>query len=89
MGLLLTFETIHDALAAEKAYAGSAELVPLPPRVKSDCGFGLLVADSSDPGAEIVARLRGSGSRIAGIYAVIESDAESGKRKEKTYERIY
>jgi hypothetical protein len=77
--LILTFATIHEALAAEKAAGETGEmLVPLPPRIKSDCGYGLLV-----PGAESledprIAALVEAGIRFAGAY----------RMKEKAYERI-
>lgn len=101
MAILLTFASIHAALAAEKAAdrqdrTSDAEvsaseapmLVPLPPQVKSDCGFGLLImaADSLDD--RRVADLLGDGVHIDGAYRVIETENGNSTRKEMRYERL-
>ena len=101
MAILLTFASIHAALAAEKAAdqqgrasgfeaSGSAAptLVPLPPRVKSDCGFGLLMAAVDRLDDRRVAELLESGVRIDSAYLVIETENGNSKRKERRYERI-
>jgi hypothetical protein len=95
---ILTFASIHDALRAEKtllalAAAGGmppGELVPLPPAIRSDCGFGLLLDAAASVGARYTEALRESGVEIEGAYRVIESESKSGKgyRKERSYERI-
>ena len=96
MGVLLAFASIHAALAAEKSAEKRArelglalpELVPMPPRVRSDCGFGLLFPAAGSVGDEHVAALRSSGIEFDCAYLVIETDAADGKRKERKYERI-
>jgi hypothetical protein len=103
MALILTFATIHEALAAEKAAQGihwprpahatqpgacTAELVPLPPQVRGDCGFGLFLDTIEEEEAKCIDGLRGAGIVIAGVYRVTERDAGGGGRKEKSYEWI-
>ena len=96
MGIVLTFASIHAALSAEKATAKRSresglqapELVPLPPQVKSDCGFGLLFASAESLDDTFVSRFPESEIEFEAAYSVVEIDAESGKRKEKRYERI-
>jgi hypothetical protein len=86
VSLLLTFATIHDALAAEKSASDIAfegrkpELRPLPPSVKSDCGFGLWIEGAHSLADPPVAALYDRGARIAAAYRFIE--------KERSYERI-
>jgi hypothetical protein len=86
MSLVLTFASIHDALAAEKAASGLAfdggrpELIPLPAAVKSDCGFGLAIGGAQDLEEGPVAALLGRGLMIEAIYRLTG--------KEKSYERI-
>jgi hypothetical protein len=92
--IVLAFATIHDALAAEKAARGiagarGAELLPLPPSIKSDCGFGLFLATILGSEAELLAALRAAEVRYESAYSVREA-AGIGLRatKEKSYERI-
>jgi hypothetical protein len=96
MGIILTFASIHRALAAERAAQGGTgaagradpELVPLPPRIKSDCGFGLLVPEALGLEDPRVLALAEAGIAIAGAYRVVPSDAKDGSSKECSYERI-
>jgi len=47
-GLLLTFDSIHDVLRAEKAMRAQGcwcDLVPTPPEISSDCGMSLAVLE--------------------------------------------
>jgi hypothetical protein len=92
----MTFASIHDALKAEKALRlieerqgqKAGELVPLPPAIRSDCGFGLLL-DAAEGGEACRAKaLRESGVEVEDVYRVIEREAENGSHKEKSYERI-
>lgn len=92
MAVVLVFESIHQALAAEKRAVHIAaaspefaseprpELIPLPASVKSDCGFGLLVerAEAIDDG-QMRALIQG-GLAFAAAYR--------RKGKERSYERI-
>ena len=101
MAILLTFASIHAALAAEKA-AGQRNapspseapghetpmLVPLPPQVKSDCGFGLLMTAADSLDDRRVADLLGDGLHIDGAYLVIETENGNSTRKERRYERL-
>ena len=96
MSVILTFATIHNALAAEKAarltrgtaQGGEEELVPLPPQVKSDCSFGLFIPTAMRLEDTRIVALVESGVEFAEAYRVNESDVRDGQRKEKHYERI-
>jgi hypothetical protein len=86
MPVVMTFASIHEALRAESAArrlgivtpGQDAGLIPLPPQLSSDCGFGLLI-DGADPDTCAAVRaLRGEGIAIREIYG----------RKENGYERI-
>jgi hypothetical protein len=96
VSVILTFATIHDALAAEKAarltrgtaQGGEEELVPLPPQVKSDCGFGLFIPAATKLEDTRIVSLVESGVEFSEAYRVYESDVHDGQRKEKRYERI-
>jgi hypothetical protein len=96
VALVLTFASIHDALKAEKALRSLAErdgkpageLVPLPPAIKSDCGFGLLLEAADGDGAGYIESLRESGVEVDGSYRIVERKTDDGIRKERSYERI-
>ena len=96
MALVLTFASIHDALKAEKALLPPAdtggkmagELVPLPPAIKSDCGFGLLLEAAEDDGACYIETLRKSGVEVEASYRIVDREEGNGIRKERSYERI-
>ena len=85
MGILFTFDSIHAALAAEKAATRAAGepgaeapgLVPLPPQVRSDCGFGLLVSTEAPEAL-----------RLTGATSLWRALPELPPRKGKRYERI-
>ena len=92
MAIILVFETIHHALAAEKSAATVAarspefgtgprpELIPLPASVKSDCGFGLLVEGAEALGDGRMKALTQGGLAYTAAYRRIG--------KEHRYERI-
>jgi hypothetical protein len=92
MGIVLSFATIHQALAAEKCAAFVAasaqafaacrapELIPLPASVKSDCGFGLLVDGAEALDDDRMTALSKGGIAYVAAYRRIE--------KERSYERI-
>jgi hypothetical protein len=89
--IVLSFATIHDALAAEKAardagFAG-AELLPLPPSIKSDCGYGLFMTGIKDAD-ELLAGLRSTAIRYETAYSLRETASTDSEGKEKAYERI-
>jgi hypothetical protein len=91
-GIVLAFSTIHDALAAEKAVRGiagarGAELLPLPPSIKSDCGFGLFLAAIPGGEAELLAALKAAAIHHETAYSIREAPGPTHK-KEKSYERI-
>jgi hypothetical protein len=91
MDLVLTFATIHEAIAAERKAAAlfaGAELVPLPPEVKSDCGFGLLLPGEKADGRPSPEALAEAGIEPTGIYRIVAVDPGRANRKEKRYERI-
>jgi Protein of unknown function (DUF3343) len=96
VSLVLTFASIHDALKAEKALRSLAgrggkpagELVPLPPAIKSDCGFGLLLEAVEGGGACYIEALRESGVEVEASYRIVDREAGNGIRKERSYERI-
>jgi Protein of unknown function (DUF3343). len=83
MAIVLTFEGVHAAIAAEKkarAILAEAELVPLPASIKSDCGFGLLIPGEDTLEAETVKECVARGVAYASAYRLNE--------KEGNYERI-
>ncbi len=91
---LLTFPSVHYALAAERRILGiegalwKAELVPLPPSIKSDCGFALRIeTDQTDELAEVQA-LKDLGLSFVEAYKIQEPGTAVGNRKERRYERI-
>ncbi len=87
--LILSFAGIHDALAAERLAAG-AELLPLPPAIKSDCGYGLFI-DIDEGGPSLAARLaslREAGLRWEAAYRAAGGSSRSPYGKETIYERI-
>jgi hypothetical protein len=90
--IVLSFATIHDALAAEKAAVGMGgielvELLPLPPSIKSDCGFGLFLTTIGCD-SESIAALRAEMLLFEAAYSVREIAGIAPGRKEKVYERI-
>ena len=83
MAIVLTFEGIHAAIAAEKrarSVIADAELIPLPASIKSDCGFGLLIPGAEALEADMVRQCIASGIAYASAYRISE--------KERNYERI-
>ena len=97
--IVLTFPTIHDALAAERSAirgelvsigaegAVKIELLPLPPSIKSDCGFGLYIDTIRDEAA-LLAQLRGAELRYEAAYSIRGPEASGPHPKERIYERI-
>lgn len=95
MALLLTFSSVHYALAAERAAKRSdenkegndPELVPLPPSIRSDCGFALVLPgmERSDPA--VLQAIRGLGIAYEAAYRIVVPSGGDGK-KEKRYERV-
>ena len=86
MHLVATFPSSQAALDAEKALAGKApvELIPVPRRIHSQCGFCLLVGPLAS-GEPAMADLRAQGAE--GIWRVIETLSPESGRKEKRYEQ--
>ncbi len=83
MDILATFATTQAALGAERILLDQGipvQLIPVPSRIRGDCGFCLLL-DNGDPGQQALALLRSCGARE--LWRV---DASSGKAK--AYERI-
>ncbi|HWQ09117.1 MAG TPA: DUF3343 domain-containing protein [Holophaga sp.] len=85
MHLVATFPSTQAALGAEQALAGKVpvELIPVPRRIHSQCGFCLLVGPLASEGTAIAA-LRDQGAD--GLWRVIESISPGSGRKEKRYE---
>jgi hypothetical protein len=89
MHLIVTFPSVHAALAAERALRGeglAVELIPLPRQIRADCGFGLLLdvgEPHRDPGR--LQLLDGCGGRER--WRVLETQASPSSRKVKHYER--
>jgi hypothetical protein len=67
---------------------GGAELLPLPPSIKSDCGFGLYLDTMSGDEATCLARLRGASIRWEAAYRIATREAAGASPKETSYERI-
>lgn|GEM_PF-5484422 len=94
---ILSFASIHDALATEKAVLSGAgvvaglmgtELLPLPPSIKSDCGYGLYFSTAKGR-EQLLADLASTAIRYEGAYYVAEeADDARSMIKEKRYERI-
>jgi hypothetical protein len=90
--IVLGFATIHDALAAERAAGGLggielAELLPLPPSIKSDCGYGLFM-DTVLGEHELIAVLNEANILFESAYCVREIDGAAPGKKERSYVRI-
>jgi len=89
MYLVATFPSTQAALRAEKELAGNipVELVPVPRRIHSQCGFCLL-AGPLEPGGPAcgtaMSALRAQGAE--GLWRVVESLSPESGRKEKHYE---
>jgi hypothetical protein len=99
---VLVFAGIHDALAAEKEVlkpprgqssfegrgtADSPGLLPLPPSIKSDCGFGLFLDTIDGEERRALASLRAT-VRFEAAYSVHEVESSDPRKKETIYERI-
>ena len=87
MDLLVTFPSVHAALAAERALRGqglAVELIPLPRQIRADCGFCLLATGGPDSGPDWQ-QLQQLGGRER--WRVLETQASPSSRKVKHYER--
>lgn len=81
-GLLLTFPSVHAALAAEerlKAAGHALEMIPLPRDISSACGYGILMG----PGAVGWQ----DGVDVEACYRVYETEAGDRPGKRRYYER--
>ena len=89
MMLIATFPSTQAALQAERELEGTVpiELIPVPRKIHSNCGFCLLVGpiepgeDSFEPSI-FALQTRGAQS----LWRVIELESQISKRKEKRYE---
>jgi hypothetical protein len=77
------------AAAGERGSSGSAtptlvDLVPLPPAVRSDCGFGLLVEGEEAGEGAWLGALRDAGLSLSEAYRRAEGHGNGGR----SYERI-
>jgi hypothetical protein len=96
MALVLTFASIHEALKAEKALGELAKggecaeggLEPLPPEIKSDCGFGLFLGASEEAHMRCLQALLAAGIIVEAAYRARERATYEGTRKERSYKRI-
>ncbi|HUW71543.1 MAG TPA: DUF3343 domain-containing protein [bacterium] len=89
--LIITFESSHMAIRAERALKVlgiTVDLIPVPRQISSACGFCLIV-----PSATIMAhgidpiRAQTEPGRES-LWSVCEHGQTTGTRKEKHYERI-
>lgn len=83
-GLLLTFPSVHAALATEerlKAAGLALEMIPLPREISSACGYGILLG----PGAGAEAWIKSVD--LEASYKVYETEPEDGSRRRRYYER--
>ena len=63
---IFTFNTIHDALAAEKLVSGhNGTIIPVPYEITAGCGFAVRLPEQ-EPGMSIL----NENAKIAGIYGV-------------------
>ncbi len=91
---LLTFPSVHYALAAERRIQETpeaqwkAELIPLPPSIKSDCGFALRIETDQTDKLSVVQALKDLGLSFVEVYKIEEVWTAEGNRKERQYERI-
>jgi hypothetical protein len=88
---IVTFETIHEVLRAEKALTAlglAFELVPVPPAITSDCGFCILAPWAEEGLKSAIEALSAGTIAISGAYRVLEKPSAEGRHKEKAYERI-
>lgn len=95
MFLVVTFPSSHAALRAERELLDAGvpvELIPVPRRIRGDCGFCLL-ADAGEEGSAEAGRRLGRLAACGGRdrWRVVEAPADPaqpGSRKEKSYERF-
>ena len=89
MMLIATFPSSQAALQAERELAGTVlvELIPVPRKIHSNCGFCLVVGPI-EPGEDSfetsLAALKSRGAES--LWRVIELPSLTSKRKEKRYE---
>jgi hypothetical protein len=88
--IVVTFPTVHAALAAEgrfKAAGLGAELIPVPRGISSDCGFCLRAAFAGEEARCAILTLAGNFPR-EGLWSEESAVAAAGRRRERRYERI-
>ena len=95
---IVTFQSSHAAIRAERALKGSTpglDLIPVPREISSACGFCLLIPVSrsdknpSEGTDSILHTIEDSvGPGKESLWAVFENNAPNIQRKEKRYERI-
>ena len=89
MMLIATFPSSQAALQAERELAGTVlvELIPVPRKVHSNCGFCLLVGPV-EPGEESfeasISAIQSKGAES--LWRIVELVSQTSKRKEKRYE---
>jgi hypothetical protein len=89
MMILATFPSTHATLRAEQELTEEVpvELIPVPRRIRSDCGFCLLAGPLDPPAAgRAMVSLKGHGA--TGLWRVVELDSPTSRHKEKRYEPI-
>lgn len=82
---LVTFRSVHDAMAAERILRSRGiflEMIPVPRAISSECGFCILI----DPSSMALGDALG-GIEPEAIYRVVETEAAGRARREKRYER--
>ena len=89
MMFIATFPSTQAALRAERELEGtvSIELIPVPRKIHSNCGFCLLVGPMEPGEASFefsIAALQSRGAQS--LWRVIETPSLTSKRKEKHYE---
>ena len=89
MMFIATFPSTQAALRAERELEGavSIELIPVPRKIHSNCGFCLLVGPMEPGEASFessIAALQSQGAES--LWRVIETPSLTSKRKEKHYE---
>jgi len=83
--IILTFHSVHAAMAAEKILKSRGiplEMIPVPRAISSECGFCILT--------DAIPMARGDalgGIETEAVYRVIETEVAGRARREKRYER--
>lgn len=89
-GLLITYESSHMAIRAERALKSrglEVDLIPVPREISSACGFCLILGPAAleAPKLKLIRELCAPGREA--LWTVLEL-AGAGKKKERRYERI-